>query len=66
MINGLFILFHLIKFLDYFPPCAQLLLQKVGSSSYQLKDTARPHALSTLYQWILATSQGQAEHTLEK
>lgn len=67
MINGLFILFHLIKFVDsFFLFCAQLLLQKVGNSSYQLKDTAKPHAPSTLYQWILATSQDQAGRTLEK
>jgi hypothetical protein len=45
---------------------SQLLLQKVGNSSYQLEDTARPHAQSTLYQWILAAPQDQAEPTLEK
>jgi hypothetical protein len=67
MIYGLFIIFHLIKFVDsFYFFCAQLLLQKVGNSSCRLKDTGKPHAQSTLYQWILATSQDQAEPTLEK
>ena len=45
---------------------SQLLLQKVENSSYRLEDTGRPHAQSTLYQWILAAPQDQAEPTLEK
>jgi len=45
---------------------SQLLLQKVENSFYRLEDTAKPHAQSTLYQWILAAPQDQAEPTLEK
>lgn len=50
---------------SFFLP-VQLLLQKVENFSYQQEDTARPHAQSTLYQWILAAPQDQAEPTLEK